>query len=231
MVAIRGRLEAEGIECYVKDELTVQIYNFYSNAIGGIRLEVRESDYEKARQILIETGFLKEEVEEPSKFWAFVDGLTKNIPFIKNARLELRLLIVVGLLLAMILFSFIGILTATDRTPQQSNYAFITNPIWCVSHINFKDKDYIPVTIDTARVKFIYGCEEKIHFRKDNTISIPGFNTFRAYGKWQLNQDQLRIYDLDTLQHIFEGNYKIETGNFELTLHSENTTIYCYNGH
>lgn len=111
MVAIRGRLESDGIECYVKDELTVQIYNFYSNAIGGIRLEVRRSDYEKARQILEETGFLKEEIAEPSKFWAEVDNFTKNIPVINTMRLELRLLVVLGVSLAIILFGFLGILS------------------------------------------------------------------------------------------------------------------------
>lgn len=115
MVAIRGRLESEGIECYVKDELTVQIYNFYSNAIGGIRLEVRQSDYETARQILVETGFLREEIEEPSKFWAFVDERTKNLPLIKNARLELRLLIVSGLLLASVLLGLLAIISLVEK--------------------------------------------------------------------------------------------------------------------
>jgi hypothetical protein len=61
LIAARGRLEYEGINCFVKDELTVQIYNFYSTAIGGITLEVMQSDFEKGRKILIETGFLMPE--------------------------------------------------------------------------------------------------------------------------------------------------------------------------
>ena len=32
---IKGRLEAEGIDCFLKDELTVQADNFLTNALGG----------------------------------------------------------------------------------------------------------------------------------------------------------------------------------------------------
>ena len=49
---IHAFLESEGIECYLKDELTAQINPFYSNAIGGIKLQVKKSDYSKAAEIL-----------------------------------------------------------------------------------------------------------------------------------------------------------------------------------
>jgi DNA-directed RNA polymerase subunit RPC12/RpoP len=52
LIVIRGRLESEGIACFAQDELTVQVNPFYSNAIGGIKLQVRESDYSKAVEIL-----------------------------------------------------------------------------------------------------------------------------------------------------------------------------------
>ena len=52
LAIIRGRLESEGIECFVQDELTVQVNPFYSNAIGGIKLQVRESNYDEAVEIL-----------------------------------------------------------------------------------------------------------------------------------------------------------------------------------
>ena len=57
---IRGRLESEGITCFVKDELTVQVNPFYSNAIGGVKLQVKESDLNQAVEILKETGYIKE---------------------------------------------------------------------------------------------------------------------------------------------------------------------------
>ncbi len=56
---IGGRLESEGIDVQIKDELTAQIYNFYSNAIGGVKLLVRDSDYQKAHQICSSTETTK----------------------------------------------------------------------------------------------------------------------------------------------------------------------------
>ncbi len=57
MAIARSFLEAEGIHTFVRDELTVQVHNFYSNAIGGIRLEVPEEDLEKAEDLLWEHGY------------------------------------------------------------------------------------------------------------------------------------------------------------------------------
>jgi DNA-directed RNA polymerase subunit RPC12/RpoP len=64
---IRGRLESEGIPCFVQDELTIQVAPFYSNAIGGVKLQVRESDLNQAIEILKETGYIKEDGWHPSK--------------------------------------------------------------------------------------------------------------------------------------------------------------------
>lgn len=44
MAISKSKLEAYGIECFVRDELTVQVNNFYSNAIGGVKLEVKENE-------------------------------------------------------------------------------------------------------------------------------------------------------------------------------------------
>ncbi len=59
LAIIRGRLESEGIECFIKDELTIQVQPFYSNAIGGAKLQVRESDVDLANEILREGGYIK----------------------------------------------------------------------------------------------------------------------------------------------------------------------------
>jgi len=61
IAVIRGVLEAEGIICFVKDELTVQVHPFISNAIGGVKLQVLERDLDQALEILKETGYINEE--------------------------------------------------------------------------------------------------------------------------------------------------------------------------
>ena len=57
VAVIRGRLEAEGITCFVKDEFSTQIQPFL---INGVQLQVRESDLKQAIEILKETGYIKE---------------------------------------------------------------------------------------------------------------------------------------------------------------------------
>ncbi len=48
---IKGKLESEGISVTLKDENTVGIDPFASNALGGIKLQVHRSDEERARLI------------------------------------------------------------------------------------------------------------------------------------------------------------------------------------
>ncbi len=60
----KGFLESEGIETMIKDELTAQVNNFYSNAIGGVKLQVRESDFENGLAILKKSGYINDENTE-----------------------------------------------------------------------------------------------------------------------------------------------------------------------
>lgn len=53
---LRMRLEAGGIAAYVLDENLIQADWFYSNAIGGVRLQVADHDVEAAREIMGEEG-------------------------------------------------------------------------------------------------------------------------------------------------------------------------------
>jgi DNA-directed RNA polymerase subunit RPC12/RpoP len=49
---IMGRLEEEGINCWLKDENTVTIDPILTNAVGGIKLMVPESQAERAFELL-----------------------------------------------------------------------------------------------------------------------------------------------------------------------------------
>ena len=55
------RLQADGVECYLKDENTVTIDPLLSNAIGGIKLMVRAEELGTARQLLqaYDNGFME----------------------------------------------------------------------------------------------------------------------------------------------------------------------------
>jgi hypothetical protein len=50
-----GRLKDDFINCYLQDEYTITIDPLLSNAIGGIKLMVAESQAERALEILSTT--------------------------------------------------------------------------------------------------------------------------------------------------------------------------------
>lgn len=50
-LTLKVKLESEGIETFVKDEMTITIDPLLSNAIGGIKLYIKESDSENALKI------------------------------------------------------------------------------------------------------------------------------------------------------------------------------------
>jgi len=58
---VKGYLESNGIEAIINDELTAQVANFYSNAIGGVKLRVSESDYNQGIQLLKDGGYITRE--------------------------------------------------------------------------------------------------------------------------------------------------------------------------
>ncbi|MGB1039579.1 MAG: DUF2007 domain-containing protein [Flavobacteriales bacterium] len=100
---IKLQLETEGIDVFLKDELTVQTDNFISNAIGGVKIQVPEEDYETAGSILIQLGYVNMESRNDG-FIGSIDQLTKKIPIVKNWGIIARL---VSFTLAMILAFFV----------------------------------------------------------------------------------------------------------------------------
>jgi Putative prokaryotic signal transducing protein len=48
----KGRLEAEGINCWLKDENTVTIDPILTNAVGGIKLMVAKTEAQRAWELL-----------------------------------------------------------------------------------------------------------------------------------------------------------------------------------
>ena len=54
----KGYLESNGIETLLKDEMTVSVNNFYSNSIGGVKLLVKDSDYDNGIHLLKDSGYI-----------------------------------------------------------------------------------------------------------------------------------------------------------------------------
>jgi hypothetical protein len=63
---LRLRLEAGGVPAYIQDENMVQTDWLYSNAIGGVRVQIAEDDVARAKEILQDPGIEAEPVGMPA---------------------------------------------------------------------------------------------------------------------------------------------------------------------
>lgn len=67
---LKGRLEAEGIPCFLADEQTVSVHPFYSHAIGGVKLQVPRRYYTEALLLIKE---LEESAHEGEERFSYTD--------------------------------------------------------------------------------------------------------------------------------------------------------------
>jgi hypothetical protein len=49
---LAAKLEAEGIEAFIPDAMTISMDPFLANTIGGIRVQIRQADAQQARTVL-----------------------------------------------------------------------------------------------------------------------------------------------------------------------------------
>jgi hypothetical protein len=102
---IKGRLESEGIECRIKDELTVQTNPVYSIAVGGVKLQVKEKDITEATKILVSEGYLNNnEVEENP--YSEMEAFARKLPLFRKLRFEVRLIIWVFIVVTLLCIGF-----------------------------------------------------------------------------------------------------------------------------
>ncbi len=103
---LKGRIESEGLLCNIKDELIVNTNPLYSNAIGGVKVQVRDCDVQNVIPLLKELGY---NVEGDASFEKLVTKFvrfTQKIPVINKYSLEKRytvLIIAAAVFLAAIL--------------------------------------------------------------------------------------------------------------------------------
>ncbi|MFA9392939.1 MAG: putative signal transducing protein [Prolixibacteraceae bacterium] len=97
----KTRLEADEIEVFLKDELSMQVQNHLNQAIGGIKLQVRENQLIKAVHILKSLDY-NLDVNTPRPFWSAMDRYTVNIPMLKTLPVEIRFMILVAIVLILL---------------------------------------------------------------------------------------------------------------------------------
>lgn len=233
----KGKLESEGIEVILKDELTTQVNNFYSNAIGGVKLLIKETDVETATLILVEGGFLNQDPIPPSKFVLGFDEFSSKLPLIGNAILELRLMVVVTFVI-LILLGFFAIFQFGENPTVSEK---LTQNIWCIDRVYANGKE-VKVFSKQLRLKGeIDNCFETMNFRKNGIVIFPPVDTFDNWLHWETKNDSLIISlpnpdDLPLLgngknlkvhasKNGYIGRYSIQIENDHIELNSTDVVI------
>ena len=219
---IRTKLESEGIECFEKDELTVQSYSLNSKAIGGVKLQVLEEDVERARMILFELGYIKDEPVKPDLLTQ-LDAKRTSIPFLNRINLGYAITIVTLIFVVLVTTLLYFIL-------RPSLYDQLTSKSWCVDRVYYNGTLIGPKTTGIfVRMRDVYGgadCDEQMTFNENHKITLPGMNSNSLVGQWQ-EGDDITI-TVDSLENIFAGTYKVDISNNLITLKSKTTVIYAH---
>ncbi len=98
----KSKLESEEIEVLVRDELNAQVCEAGANAVGGVKLCVRESDVVRAIHSLKEGGYIKDPVENEFVWMKKIGQLFSKIPLISKLAPELVLMILIALTITLI---------------------------------------------------------------------------------------------------------------------------------
>ncbi len=99
-------LRSEGIECYLRNEITSQLYAG-ALEVGSARVEIKESDVEHAMEVMRIGGYEIPDEDEGIESVQAVAGWTRHIPFLRNYPLEVQIIIlfvVVAVCLALLVF-------------------------------------------------------------------------------------------------------------------------------
>ena len=99
-------LKSEGIECYLRNEYTSQLYASYVD-VGGARVEILESDVPEALEIMKAGGYDIPEEDEEAEQIQVVSGWARHIPFLRNYTLEKQIVIlfvIIAVLLVLLIF-------------------------------------------------------------------------------------------------------------------------------
>ena len=230
----KAKLESEGIETMIRDELTAQVNNFYSNAIGGVKLLVKESDAQRANEILEESKIVihsnDNEIES--------EGETNKKLF------AAKFIYIIAILLALTAIVIIPIAISSIPTTREK----LTLYNWCFDGMYYEDYEFIPSTLHSGGVyiEFIGDCWESIKFQPDGIILLPGFESDKIRANWKMENKELTIWPMNgdlslvnsnkeevisgeqPTENIYYGIYSVKFETVNLILESEKQIIYAY---
>jgi Putative prokaryotic signal transducing protein len=229
LVVIKGRLEAEGIKCFAKDELITQTINFHSQAYGGVKLQVPEDQVQLAHKILQDFGHIPYVEHGLPRYVKWLDEKTLSIPILSKIRIEARLMVLLSFLVAtpLLIFYYQGY----TKNPKHSALylsELLTESTWCVQHVLYKDIS-MPLEASGGTIFATTNCPSSIYFGDNGVMTLPGLNSNQVVAYWNVVHDSLVISSSDTFGYLFNHRFLIEVQDDNLTLRSTSTTIHGNN--
>ena len=125
VIVPRITLETAGIECIAKDEETITANPLLSNAVGGIKLQVKETDYPRAVELLKESGVEIFQTSNDESIWVErLDRLTARLPLMSTFSLEKRMMFILG-------FFIIAVSVYLYVKSRPDYYSSLVGQTWC----------------------------------------------------------------------------------------------------
>lgn len=202
---IRSILEMEGIYASIPDEYTADVAPFYSQAIGGIRIQVSAKDFDQAYSILTENGYLKAEPTAENKVLKWINQKTLQLPIIKYWRSEVRILSFVIIILALIITPLVFFSQPTFKDQ-------ITSHNWCLTKATFKGKD---LRVISSQFKITLNtCEHLVNFYTSGKFDVPKFEDAAPIVSWGEFGKGIYVHIDNTrnnagLATFLEGEYEV----------------------
>ena len=111
MMVLKSRLEAEDIPVFVANDLMTQVHPFYSQALGGIKVQVPEQFVDDALAIMDEAGYEIDVGKSDPDWMRSAERELAKLPFMDQVAPPWRLALLIGLA-ALLLFALLVIIFA-----------------------------------------------------------------------------------------------------------------------
>ncbi len=219
---IKIELKKEGIIFRILNENALEIGNVYVLGNNGAIIQVQEDDAEQTKLILknLNIEISSDPENDVLNFVSYFEKKTNRIPFLNKFHASTRLVISFFLLISipLVLLGLSSIKSISQK--------LIVN-MWCLDEIIHKGDTLSPNTNDYIKIRGL-GCSEKIDFKKNKGIFLPGFQTNKSQGQWKLDKknDRIILINVFNNKEVYEGEYEFQFfSNGNLELESSNTKM------
>jgi len=114
---------------------------------------------------------------------------------------------------------------------KPSDIELLTSHSWCVDKVFYNGKLIGPKTTGFRVAVEIYGsenCDERMDLEKGHKLFLPGVGTTSTMGSWKFDENNMIVFDADTLKNIYSSRYNMDISFNELILKSNTTVIYAH---